>query len=598
MGICSDDRRRKLNKNNLNKDIYNFNNNNKNNDSYNNNNIKDIIYDNDINNIKHEEMTFPKGEKYYQLIKGSNKSELIKKEDYSSEKVELFFSLTNVKNPNDEYSFGISIINNTQIEKINYLGKLENRKGKEIEFCNSFIVDFFFWKEQIVLIEPIINNNIIENKKEEFVLCKLMTRMDNKLSINFGNIGILEINYKIIEKENKELNDETSVFEFWITLNNNIFNKGLKEEYFFVIRNIKDGQKRPVYKSHNYYFIQNYKKKTFLISLDYNILCNSDDSPIFFELYSPFYNEAEFIGYCSFNIKQLKSNLNKDKFEKLEIRSKDNGNLGTLEIKYSCSKIISFKHFIKNGQINLDIAIDYTQSNGFPNDPNSLHYKEAKGGNDYEKVIKLFGKILSKYDYDQIFHAYGFGGIPPNSNKVSHCFNINFNDDNPEIETIENIIKYYRESLDKVKFYGPTYFAPIIKKVMKDIKEELENNIEENHYHILLMLTDGVIVDMKDTVDCIVEASKLPLSIIIVGIGNADFENLRIDDDHPPMVNSFGEIIKRDIVQFFEFTSFKERTLLVNNSIELTEEALKIIPRQIEEYYKFCGKFYEYSLDN
>ena len=545
-------------------------------------------------------MTFPHGEKYYQLIKDSNSSEIIKMENYLGEKVVLFFSLTDVKNPNDMHSFGISIINNTQIEKINYLGKLENRKGKEIKFSNSFIVDFFFWKEQIVLIEPIINNNIIENKKEEFVLSKLMRRMDNKLSINFEDIGILEINYKNIEKENKELNEETSVFEFNITLNNDIFNNKGQLYLCFVIRNIKDGKKRPVYKSHDYYFTQNEKKKTSLISLDYNILCNSDDSPIFFELYHPFCNEAEFIGYCSFNIKQLKSNLNKDKFEQIEIRSKDNGNIGTLEIKYSCSKIISFEHFIKNGQINLDIAIDYTKSNRPPNVPNSLHYKEAKGGNDYEKVIKLFGKIISNYDYEQLFHVYGFGGIPPNSKEVSHCFNINFNDDNPEIETIENIIKYYRESLDKVILYGPTYLAPIIKKVMQGIKEELENSIQENHYHILLMLTDGIISDMKDTADCIVEASKLPLSIIIVGIGDANFKKLQIlnEDDKQPMFNSFGEIIKRDIVQFFEFNSFKDRTDLVNNSIELTEEALKIIPRQIEEYYKFCGKFYEYSLEN
>ena len=545
--------------------------------------------------IESEKVAFPPGENYYQLIKDSNSSELIKKGDSLSEKVELFFSLTSIENPDDEYSFGISIINSTRIGIITYLGKLENRTGKEIEFGTSFVVDFFFERDQKLIIEPIINNKKIESKKEEFVLCKLMTRMDNKLSIDIKDIGTLEINYKKKEKQNKELNDETSIFQFNIILNNDIFRKEKSlEGIYFVIRNVKDGKsKRPVYKSHEYDFKLNEKKQSSFISLDSNILCNNDDSPIFFELYAPKINKAEFIGYCSFYIKQLKSNLTKDKFEKIEIRSKDNGILGTLGINYSCSKIISFEHYIKNGQINLDIAIDYTESNGSPDNPNSLHYMKVEGGNDYEKAINSCGKIIGYYDYDQLFPVYGFGGIPQNSEKVSHCFNINFNEDNPEIETLENVIKYYRESLSKVKFYGPTNFAPIIKKVMSDIKDDLENKQEENHYHILLILTDGMIYDYIETVNCIVEASKLPLSIVIVGIGKADFENMdSLDGDIIPLVNSFGEIRKRDIVQFVKFNTFKEKNA-IDSGKELAEEVLKEIPRQIEEYYKFCGKFYE-----
>ena len=548
-----------------------------------------------IKKIECEQLDFPPGEHYYQLIKDCNRSELIKKEDNLSKKVELFFSLTHVKNPNDEHSFSITIINNARILIKTYLGILENRKGKEINFGNSFQVDFFFEREQIVIIEPIINNNKIEKKKEEFVLCNLISRKDNKLSKEIEDIGILEIKYKKKEEQNKELNDETSIFQFSIILNNNIFNKEESlEGIYFVIRNIKDGKtKRPVYKSHEYTFKLNEKKQSSFISLDSDILCNTDDSPIFFELYAPRINKVEFIGYCSFNIKKLKSNLTKDKFETIEIESKDNGILGTLEINYSCSKIISFDHYIKNGQINLDIAIDYTQSNGLPYEPNSLHYMKAEGGNDYEKEIKSCGKIIAYYDFDQLFPVYGFGGIPPNSKKASHCFNINFNEDNPEIETLENVIKYYRESLNKVKFYGPTNFAPVIKKVMNDIHDELENKKEENHYHILLILTDGIITDMVKTVDCIVEASKLPLSIVIVGIGKANFENMEfLDGDIIPLVNSNGEIRKRDIVQFVKFNTFKEKNA-INDGKELAEEVLKEIPRQIEEYYKFCGKFYE-----
>ena len=45
-------------------------------------------------------------------------------------------------------------------------------------------------------------------------------------------------------------------------------------------------------------------------------------------------------------------------------------------------------------------------------------------------------------------------------------------------------------------------------------------------YNILLIITDGVINDMKRTCDAIVDATRLPLSIIIVGVGDADFSNM------------------------------------------------------------------------
>ena len=37
------------------------------------------------------------------------------------------------------------------------------------------------------------------------------------------------------------------------------------------------------------------------------------------------------------------------------------------------------------------------------------------------------------------------------------------------------------------------------------------------------MLTDGAISDMRETVRAIIHASRLPMSIIIVGVGSANF---------------------------------------------------------------------------
>jgi len=62
--------------------------------------------------------------------------------------------------------------------------------------------------------------------------------------------------------------------------------------------------------------------------------------------------------------------------------------------------------------------------------------------------------------------------------------------------------------------------------------------MDQQLYHILLILTDGQINDMQETSDLIVECAKYPLSIIIVGIGKADFSNMKqLDGDEVRLRN-------------------------------------------------------------
>ena len=58
--------------------------------------------------------------------------------------------------------------------------------------------------------------------------------------------------------------------------------------------------------------------------------------------------------------------------------------------------------------------------------------------------------------------------------------------------------------------------------------EIVKKSIKEPIYHILLILTDGEIHDMTQTIDLVVhDASTLPLSIIIIGVGNEKFKMMR-----------------------------------------------------------------------
>jgi hypothetical protein len=103
-------------------------------------------------------------------------------------------------------------------------------------------------------------------------------------------------------------------------------------------------------------------------------------------------------------------------------------------------------------------------------------------------------------------------------------------------------------------------------------------------YQTLLILTDGEIHDMDQTIDKIIQAASLPLSIIIVGVGNASFDNMnRLDGDNG-LYGSNGLRAQRDIVQFVPF-----REVGMNGDV-LARDLLAELPSQVLQYMKMIGK--------
>ena len=52
------------------------------------------------------------------------------------------------------------------------------------------------------------------------------------------------------------------------------------------------------------------------------------------------------------------------------------------------------------------------------------------------------------------------------------------------------------------------------------------------NYFVLLIITDGVISDMSETLGAIVTASSLPMSIIIVGVGKYSLSAIKCNFTH------------------------------------------------------------------
>ena len=501
--------------------------------------------------------------KYFQENKENN---IVNK----SENIELYFDLINGK---INHSYSINLENTNSLNNKINTGFIEvSNPNKSINIL-KYSCEYSFGKEQkLNLILKIKDYNNVKEYPITFTIGEIL-----------GNENSSKIFYiKGNEKQEEEIL-EIKGEKIKININYLTIHFGLK-----IVQNKKGGEVSDEKK--DVYFIKEQNKLYFVVLKNNQKL----------------YESEAFTDDGKFNMVQIPINLLQDNFsilffnwrnqnlcnittsvEELTDKNKKGQIFFTKQVSlteklniYNFSSIkeeITFLDYINKGvRIGLDIGIDFTGSNGSPDEPDSLHYcgnDEKK--NPYERAILSCASIVANYDYDNLFPVYGFGAIVKGHKKASMCFNINFKDD-PNIKSVDNIMKEYHLCLEKIYFSGPTHFAPIINKIINMIKEE--HYIFD--YQILMILTDGMIDDLDDTIDKLVEGSFYPLSVIIIGIGDSDFSKMeQLDGDEIPLISRNGIKRQRDLVQFVPFNKYE------GDETKLIEEVLEEIPRQVIEYY-------------
>ncbi|KAI8827199.1 KIAA1599 protein-like protein [Fimicolochytrium jonesii] len=267
---------------------------------------------------------------------------------------------------------------------------------------------------------------------------------------------------------------------------------------------------------------------------------------------------------------------------KKQARKKSYVHSGILHVlQFTMEEQPSLLDYLAGGtQLNLCVAVDFTASNGDPRNPSSLHFVNPNAFNHYQEAIVSVGTILEPYDTDKRFPIYGFGAKLYDGN-VSHCWPLNGNYGQPEVVGVSGLLEAYGSALQNVTLWGPTNFSPIINQVATQVRE-LETEVGPGlNYTILLMITDGAITDMENTIRAIVDAASLPLSIIIVGVGNADFTNMNIlDADDVPLRTPEGRTCERDIVQFVPYRT------TAGNTAKLAKEVLAEVPHQFTGFMR------------
>lgn len=89
------------------------------------------------------------------------------------------------------------------------------------------------------------------------------------------------------------------------------------------------------------------------------------------------------------------------------------------------------------------------------------------------------------------------------------------------------MLQLYNEVVRRVALSGPSSLAPIVRKAVDIVRQT-------GKYHILVIITDGQITQESETIKAVVEASKVPLSIIAVGVGDGPWNVLECFDTQLP----------------------------------------------------------------
>lgn len=179
-----------------------------------------------------------------------------------------------------------------------------------------------------------------------------------------------------------------------------------------------------------------------------SVVCKEEDSrEIIMEIFqSSKTGKHKNMGFSSFNLKELREGKTDFPLKKKE------SVIGIVKFKeLKIKKRNSFLNYIFGGcEVSLMLAVDFTLSNGPPNEPNSLHYFDTKK-NEYLAAIQSVGSILQYYDQDKQIPFFGFGGkIAPIANRASHCFAVNGNIFDPECDGIDGVIDAYKHALSNI----------------------------------------------------------------------------------------------------------------------------------------------------
>ncbi len=462
---------------------------------------------------------------------------------------------------------------------------------------HKFVLDYCFEQRQLVKFEVYDWDNKSTNVKDHDFLARLECTLGSIVSsprkqfVSMIKDGPSKKGqFTIIAEEVSGCNDMVKI-QFAAKGLDKKDTFGKSDPFYIISRATGNGQWTVVAKSG---VIKNTLNPTWpAVTMHVRELCNGDyDRQLRMDVYDWDDNsDNDLIGSFTTTLNDLKAAMEKKTMlpcvNPKKLSKKKYKHSGEVYLKFfGVQSAASFVEYIQGGTaLNFSVAVDFTASNGDPRNPNSLHY--TQGGyvnNQYSTAIRAVGDIIQDYDSDKQFPALGFGAKVPPHGQVSHEFFLNLRPDTPYCAGVEGILQAYHTSLQNVTLYGPTNFSPVINHVAKFASAYQDGR----QYFVLLIITDGIITDIDETRNAIINASNLPMSVIIVGVGNEDFSAMEALDSDNGMLRSGSRVAARDIVQFVELRKFLQQGNTWNKEM-LAKHVLAEVPKQLTGWMTMRG---------
>jgi len=235
-----------------------------------------------------------------------------------------------------------------------------------------------------------------------------------------------------------------------------------------------------------------------------------------------------------------------------------------------------FSDYVKAGMVDIDfcVAVDFTSSNGDPRRPGTQHFSRDGMMNDYEEAIEAIGSTIEKYSSTQEYPVWGFGA--KFGGKVRHIFQCDPN--SPTAHGTQGVLDAYRTVFETdFIMSGPTEINAVLRAAANRSKKYYSappsSQSKMMQYCVLLILTDGIVHNLQSTQELIrkYREFQLPLSVIVVGIGRADFTEFHRWNQAPS-----------DMCGRFKFVEFRQHQF---DPDTLSREALLNVPHETVDYF-------------
>ncbi|XP_010528726.1 PREDICTED: E3 ubiquitin-protein ligase RGLG2-like isoform X2 [Tarenaya hassleriana] len=217
-----------------------------------------------------------------------------------------------------------------------------------------------------------------------------------------------------------------------------------------------------------------------------------------------------------------------------------------------------------------------------PEPPSNIH------GSSWKKPGRSYADLAYEYTCtEQVVEALAQAGLEASDLIVGIDFTksnewtastydrdvFSFYSDGRSCNGFEELLSRYREIVPRLRFAGPTSFAPVIEMAMTIVEQS------GGQYHVLVIVADGQVTQhlddskemspyVKKTKQAIIQASYLPLSIIVVGVGDGPWDKMKEFCSIPNRVFSnfdfvnFTEIMSKDVEQNRKEAGFGRSALM------------------------------------